>query len=87
MEWRSLPDVNTGRTGEEAGEDLLDDGVAGEEHGDHHAHHQQDVGPHWLWSLPHELGVVDADEQQAGQEGKEAAIEDLSYQDDEGAVS
>ena len=84
---RPQPDVDTGRAGEEADEHLLDDDVAGQEHGDHHAHHHQDVGPHWLRSGPHELRVVDTDEQQAGEEGKEATVEDLSYQDDQGTVS
>ena len=32
---RSQPDVDTGGAGEEAGEDLLDDDIAGQEHGDH----------------------------------------------------
>ena len=75
---RPQPNVDAGRAGEEAGEDLLDDDVAGQEHGDEDTQQQQDVGPQRLGSGSHELRVIDTEQQQGGEEGKEATIEHLN---------
>ena len=61
--------------------DLLEDHVAGEEEGEADGDHEEDVGPTLLGGGGHELGVVEAEEEADGKEGEEAAIEDLSNQD------
>ena len=84
---RPQPDVDTVRAGEETGENLLDDDVAGQEHCDHHTGHQAQVGPQRLRGGAHELLVVQTQEETGGEEGKQAAIEHLSHQDHTSAVN
>ena len=69
------------------GEYLGEDDVVGQEHRDHHGPSQQQVGPQRLRPLSHELLVIETEQQQAGEEGEEAAVEDLGHEDDEGPVS
>ena len=66
--------------------DLLEDHVAGEEEGEADGDHEEDIGPTLLGGGGHELGVVEAEEEADGKEGEEAAVEDLSNQDDQAAV-
>ena len=61
-------DGDTVWTGEETAEYFLYDGVVGQEHRDQHTKHQQDVGPQRLRSLSHELLVIEAKQQQRGEE-------------------
>ena len=68
------------------GEDLWEDHIAGEEECDGDRHDEEDVGPSLLGGGAHELGVVEAEEETDGEEGKEAAVEDLSNEDYQAAV-
>ena len=62
--------------------DLLEDHVAGEEEGEADRDHKEDVSPGLLRGGGHELGVVETEQEADGKEGKEAAVEDLSNQND-----
>ena len=61
--------------------DLLEDHVAGEEESEADRDHEEDVGPGLLRGGGHELGVIEAEEEADGKEWEEAAVEDLSNQD------
>ena len=67
---------------EQVAEDLLEDHVACEEEGEADRDHKEDVGPRLLGGGGHELGVVETEEEADGEEGQQAAVEDLSNQDD-----
>ena len=63
-------------------EDLLEDDVAGEEEGESDGDDKEDVCPGLLGGGGHELGVVETEQEADGKEGEEAAVEDLSNQND-----
>ena len=67
-------------------EDLLEDHVACEEEGEADRDHKEDVGPRLLGGGGHELGVVETEEEADGEEGEQAAVEDLSNQNNQAAV-
>ena len=56
---------------------LLYNGVVGKEHGDDNAEDEQDIVPDRLRAVTHQLGVIEANEEQGGEEWKEATIEYL----------
>ena len=63
------------------------DGVVGEEHGDDDADDQQDVVPDRLGAVTHELGVIEANEEECGEKWKKATIEYLSHKDHRGPIN
>ena len=72
---------------EDCAQDLLDDDIGGEKECDDDGGYQEHIGPARLWGRRHELGIIEAEEEADGEEWKEAAVEGLSYQDYQGAVS
>ena len=66
------------RAVQQVAEQLLDEDVAGEEEGEADTDDEEDVGPALLGGGAHELGVVEAEQETDGEEGEEAAVEDLS---------
>ena len=63
------------------------DDVAGEEEGDGDTDDEEDVVPALLGAAPHELLVVDAEEQTDGEEREETSVEDLGDQNDHQTVN
>ena len=56
------------------------DDVAGKKEGDSDSNDQENVVPALLGAATHELLVVDAEQQADGEEGEQAAVEDLGNQ-------
>ena len=71
----------------DSSEYLGEDDIIGQEHRDHHGHSQEDVGPQRLGSLAHELFVIETEQQQAGEEGEKATVEDLGHENDVSPIS
>ena len=76
-----------GHSCEDCAQYLLDDDIRGEKEGDDNRGYQEHIGPARLRGRRHELGIIEAEEEADGEEGEEAAVEGLSYQDYQGAVS
>ena len=66
---------------QQASQNLLQEHVGRQKHGDRHRGEQEAVCHHGLRRPRHELWVVETDEQQDGEEGEQAAVEDLRNQD------
>ena len=66
---------------------LLYDDIAGQKQGDCDSNDEENIVPALLGASPHELLVVDAEEETDGEEGEEAAVEHLGNLDDPGSVS
>ena len=60
---------------------LLNNDIAGKEERNCDSNDEEDVVPAFLGVPPHELLVVDAEEEADGEEGEEAAVEYLSHKD------
>ena len=69
------------------GEGQEDDGESGQEDGHEDRSQEAEVGPPLLRSLLHVLEVVDAQEEEAGEDRQEAAVETLGDLDDALAIN
>ena len=65
---------------------LLNNDIAGKEERNCDSNDEEDVVPAFLGVPPHELLVVDAEEEADGEEGEEAAVEHLRHEDHHEAV-
>ena len=66
---------------------LLYDDIARQEESYCHSDDEEYIVPPFLGAPPHELLVVDAEEEADGEEGEEAAVEHLSHEDHHEAVN
>ena len=66
---------------------LLYDDIAGQKKGDCDSNDEENIVPALLGASPHELLVVDAEEEADGEEGEKAAVEHLSHEDHHEAVN
>ena len=67
-------------SGQEGAEQLAEENVRCQEHGDGHGCEEEAVGPGGLRAARHKLVVVQADEKTNGEEGKETTVEYLCNQ-------
>ena len=66
---------------------LLYDDIAGQKERDCDPDDEENIVPPFLWAPPHELLVVDAEEEADGEEGEEAAVEHLGHEDHHEAIN
>ena len=73
--------------GEELTDCFLEKYVGGEDEGESDAEEEGEVGEAGLRPGDHQVPVIEAEEEAAGEQWEEAAVEDLSYEDDVGPVN